>query len=191
VSGAAPDPGIPDDEILDRPRAYVRLTAETLATLPALAKAVEAFEPVPGPAGESVARWLREQALREPQEATIRARLSYGRVTGVYALCAAQVALAEDARAELGGLHYRTQPAVLLAQFARAADAEGTGGELLEHAVGATRRALWWIGATVLVVDPFDEATDGYWREHWGLKPSEQRVPGNRSLRRLWTAIPR
>lgn len=82
-------------------------------------------------------------------------------------------------------------PPVLLAQFARSADAEGVGGELLDHAVGATRRALWWIGATVLVVDPFDEATDSYWREHWGLKPSEQRVPGNRQLRHLWTAIPR
>jgi hypothetical protein len=93
-----------------------------------------------------VGRWLREQALREPQEATIRARLSYGQITGVYALCAAQVALAEDARTELGGLHYRTQPAVLLAQFARAADAEGIGGELLEHAVGAPRRALWGSG---------------------------------------------
>jgi len=169
----------------------VRLTVETLEALPALAEAVEAFEPVPGPAGESVARWLRERALQEPQEATIRARLSFGRITGVYALCAAQVALAEEARAELGGLHYRTQPAVLLAQFARAADAEGIGSELLEHAVGATRRALWWIGATVLVVDPFDEATDDYWRERWGLKPSEQRVPGNRRLHRLWTAIPR
>ena len=191
VSGVAPDPWVPGEEILERSRAYVRLTAETLAALPALAQAVEAFEPVPGPAGESVAVWLRERALQEPQEATIRARLSYGRITGVYALCAAQVALAEEARAELGGLHYRTQPAVLLAQFARAVDAEGIGGELLEHAVGATRRALWWIGATVLVVDPFDETTDGYWREHWGLKPSEQRVPGNRRLRRLWTAIPR
>ncbi len=191
MSGTAPDPGIPGDEILRLARAYVRLTVETLAAVPALAEALEAFEPVPGPAGESVATWLREQALREPQEATIRARLSYGRITGVYALCAAQVALAEDARAELGGLHYRTQPAVLLAQFARSVDAEGIGGELLQHAVGATHRALWWVGATVLVVDPFDEATDGYWREHWGLKPSDQRVPGNRRLRRLWTAIPR
>lgn len=80
---------------------------------------------------------------------------------------------------------------MLLAQFARSVDAAGIGGELLVHAVGVTRRALWWVGATVLVVDPFDEATDGYWREAWGLKPSEQRVPGNRRLRRLWTAIPR
>jgi len=43
----------------------------------------------------------------------------------------------------------------------------------------------------VLVVDPFDEDTDTYWREHWGLQRSEQRVPGNHQLKRLWAAIPR
>jgi hypothetical protein len=62
---------------------------------------------------------------------------------------------------------------------------------MLEHAAHTARLARHYVGATVLVVDPFDEATDSYWREHWGLKPSEQRVPGNRRLHRLWAAIPR
>jgi hypothetical protein len=118
-------------------------------------------------------------------------RLSHGRVTGVYALCAAQIALGSEERAHLGGVRYRTQPAILLAQFARSADAPGIGEELLGHVASTTQTALAYVGATVLVVDPFDDATAAYWQERWGLRSSEQPVPGHRRLRRLWTAIPR
>jgi hypothetical protein len=185
----ASDP--PPHDVLDQPLAYVRVDHDIIAALPELSDAIRAFTPVPGPAGESVATWLTDQALREPQEATVRVRLCQSKITGVYALCAAQVALSTDDREQLGGAHYRTQPAILLAQFARAADTPGIGGEMLEHAAHTARLARHYVGATVLVVDPFDEATDSYWREHWGLKPSEQRVPGNRRLHRLWAAIPR
>jgi len=178
-------------EILDRTRVYVRVDQSAIAALPELGDAIRSFEPVPGPAGESVAAWLTERALNEPQEATVRVRLSHGQVTGVYALCAAQVALGSDERAHLGGVHYRTQPAILLAQIARSAQASGIGAEMLTHAARTAQEALWYVGATTLVVDPFDEATEAYWREHWGLRPSAQRTPGNRQLRRLWTAIPR
>ena len=177
-------------DVLERARAYVRVDQRVVAALPELGEAIRSFQPVPGPAGESVAEWLADRALNEPQEATVRVRLSHGEVVGVYALCAAQVALSSEERAQLGGVHYRTQPAILLAQFARAADSPGIGGELLGHAASTAQEALLYVGATVLVVDPFDEATDAYWQERWGLRPSEQRVPGNRRLRRLWTAIP-
>jgi hypothetical protein len=182
--------GIPSI-LLRSARAYVRLDQDVIAALPKLGEAIRAFTPVPGPAGESVAEWLTDRALREPQEATVRVRLSHGRITGVYALCAAQVALGTEERAQLGGVHYRTQPAILLAQFARSADTPGIGGEMLEHAAYTTQLALHYVGATVLVVDPFDEDTDSYWREHWGFEPSEQGVPGNRRLKRLWAVIPR
>lgn len=89
-------------------------------------------------------------------------------------------------RAQLGGVHYRTQPAILLAQFARAADAPGVGAEMLRHADKIARRALPYIGATVLVVDPFDQDTAEMWREHFGFEDSDQAVPGNSSLRRQW-----
>lgn len=187
---SVPNPSL-SREILERERAYVRVNQQAVTALPELDEAIRSFEPVPGPAGESVAEWLAERALSEPQEATVRVRLSYGKVAGVYALCAAQVALSGEERAELGGVHYRTQPAILLAQFARATQASGIGTELFGHAARTAQQALSYVGATVLVVDPFDEATDAYWRERWGLRPSEQRVPGNRRLRRLWTAIPR
>ncbi len=180
----------PTRDVLEQPVAYVRVDQDVVVTLPGLGDAIQAFTPVASPAGESVAAWLSDRALREPQEATVRLRLSHGKVTGVYALCAAQVALSIEDRAQLGEVHYRTQPAILLAQFARATDAQGIGGEMLEHAAAMTQLALRYVGATVLVVDPFDEDTDSYWREHWGLAPSEQAVPGNRRLKRLWAAIP-
>jgi hypothetical protein len=175
--------------VLDEARAYVRLDQSVIAALPELDEAIKSFIPVPGPAGESVAEWLTKRALRDPQEATLRVRLSRGRITGVYALCAAQVALGTEERAQLGGVHYRTQPAILLAQFARSIDAPGIGEELFRHADGIARRTLRYIGATVLVVDPFDQETGEMWRERFGFQDSEQGVPGNRQLRRQWLSL--
>ncbi len=176
-------------DILDRARAYVRVDRRAIGALPELRAAIGAFQPVPSPAGESAAEWLAERALREPQEATVRLRLSHGRVTGVYALCAAQIALSSEERAQLGGVHYRTQPAILLAQFARAADTPGIGEEMLRHADSIARRALGYIGATVLVVDPFDQDAAEMWRGRFGFQNSEQPVPGNRRLRRQWLSL--
>ncbi len=179
----------PPHDLLERPRAYVRVDRDVVAAHPQLDAAIRAFQPVPNPAGESVAEWLTEQALKEPQEATVRLRLSHGKVAGVYALCAAQVALSREDRAQLGGVHYRTQPAILLAQFARAADTPGIGGELLRHADISARRALAYVGATVLVVDPFDHDTSAMWHEHFGFQDSQQSVPGNRELHRQWLSL--
>jgi hypothetical protein len=184
---SAPEP-IPR-EVLDQARAYVRVDRQAIAALPELGIAIDAFQPVASPAGDNAAEWLTERALREPQEATVRLRLSHGRVTGVYALCAAQIALSREERARLGDVHYRTQPAILLAQFARAADTPGIGDEMLQHADGVARRALRYIGATVLVVDPFDQDTAEMWRERFGFQDSEQPVPGHRRLRRQWLSL--
>ena len=176
-------------EVLGLARAYVRVDRQTITGLPELGEAIRAFRPVSNPPGESAAEWLAERALRQPQEATVRLRLSHGKVTGVYALCAAQIALSSEERAQLGGVHYRTQPAILLAQFARAADTPGVGEEMLQHADSSARRALRYVGATVLVVDPFDQDTAGMWRQRFGFEDSEQPVPGNRRLRRQWLSL--
>lgn len=185
---SALDPS-PSRDVLERARAYVRVDERVVAALPELREAIRSFQPVPGPAGESVAEWLVERALDMPQEATVRVRLSHGRVAGVYALCAAQVALSREERAQLGGVHYRTQPAILLAQFARAGGSPGIGDELLSHAVDTAHLALAYIGATVLVVDPFDEQTADMWQERFGFQDSEQPVPGNPRLRRQWLSL--
>lgn len=179
----------PTPEALRHGRAYLRVDREAVAALPALAEAIDAFQPVPGPAGESVGSWLKERALSEPQEAAVRVRLSDGHVTGVYALCAAQIALSRQERSQIGGVYYRTQPAILIAQFARSADTPGIGDEMMLHADATARRALHYIGATTLVVDPFDEDTAEMWRSRFGFQDSEQPVPGNRQLRRQWLSL--
>lgn len=183
-----PNP-LPSRDVLERARAYVRVDRRIVAALPELGEATRSFQPVPGPAGESVAEWLAERALSEPQEATVRVRLSHGKVAGVYALCAAQIALSREERAQLGGVHYRTQPAILLAQFARADGSPGIGEEMLQHANRIAQRALRYVGATVLVVDPFDSDTAEMWRQRFGFQDSEQPVPGNRTLRRQWLSL--
>ena len=91
--------------------------------------------------------------------------------------------------AQLGGVHYRTQPAILLAQFARTADTPGIGDEMLRHADTSARRALLYVGATALVVDPFDQDTAVMWQQRFGFQDSEQPVPGNPRLRRQWLIL--
>lgn len=185
---SAPDP-TPSRDVLERARAYVRVDRRVVAALPELGKAIRSFQPVPGRAGESVAEWLTERALNEPQEATVRLRLSHGKVAGVYALCAAQVALGREERAQLGGVHYRTQPAILVAQFARADNAPGIGEEMLQHANQIAQRALRYVCATVLVVDPFDSDTAEMWQQRFGFQDSQQPVPSSRPLRRQWLSL--
>ncbi len=72
---STPDP-TPSHDVLERARAYVRVDQRVVAALPELGEAIRSFEPVPGHAGESVAEWLVERALSEPQEATVRVRLN-------------------------------------------------------------------------------------------------------------------
>lgn len=179
----------PRSEALRRGRAYLHVDREAVAALPGPAAAIDAFRPVPGPAGESVAKWLKVRAFSEPQEATVRIRLSDGRVTGVYALCAAQIALSQQERSQLSGVYFRTQPTILIAQFVRSADTPGIGDEMMLHADAPARRALHHVGATALVVDPFDQDTAEMWRSRFGLQDSEQPVPGNRHLRRQWLSL--
>jgi hypothetical protein len=57
-----PDPS-PSHDVLERARAYMRVDRSVVAGLPELGEAIRAFQPVPGPAGESVAEWLAERAL--------------------------------------------------------------------------------------------------------------------------------
>jgi hypothetical protein len=71
----------------------------------------------------------------------------------------------------------------------RSTDTPGIGEEMLRHTDSSARRALRYIGATVLVVDPFDQDTAEMWRERFGFQDSEQPVPGNRHLRRQWLSL--
>jgi hypothetical protein len=60
---------------------------------------------------------------------------------------------------------------------------------MLQHANQTAQRALRYVGATVLVVDPFDSDTAEMWRQRFGFEDSEQPVPGNARLRRQWLSL--
>jgi hypothetical protein len=44
---------------------------------------------------------------------------------------------------------------------------------ILRHAVGIAQIGSRRVGAAVIAVDPFDAATEDYWRQHFGFRGSE------------------
>jgi hypothetical protein len=60
---------------------------------------------------------------------------------------------------------------------------------MLLHVDNIARRALRYVGATVLVVDPFDQDTAEMWRDRFGFQDSQQAVPGRSELHRQWLAL--
>lgn|SRR6185437_3739368 len=185
---SAPNP-LPSRDVLERARAYVRIDQRVVAALPELSEAIRSFQAVPGPAGESIAEWLTERALNEPQEATVRVRLGHGRVAGVYGLCAAQVALSREQRAQLGGVHL-PHPGSSPARAVR------SRGRLTRHRRrtldprGRHRTPSTGIHRRYRARSrPFDERTAEMWRERFGFQDSEQHVPGNARLRRQWLSL--
>jgi hypothetical protein len=156
---------------------------------PEVATAVKDFDAGARPAAQAATEWLRDRSLSG--ESAAHLYLENGRVRGFYALAAGQVALETTDRRRLG-LHYVTQPAFVVTWLAKAEGRFGgmDGERLLLHALGSARRALAYVGATVLALDPFDEETDGFWRNEYGFQPSA-RAPGGRILKRLWMPLDR
>jgi hypothetical protein len=156
--------------------------------VPELRAAVAAFESLPNDAGASVTDYLR--AYDFSREAVVRLLLSSGRVLGYYALAAASVRLPRSDHEE-HGLRYRRQPAILIGQLGRAIDAPPeTGRQLVLHAAATARRVSADVGATVLVLDPFDEETSNLWRGRYGFREADELVHARSRLHRLWTWLP-
>lgn len=167
-------------------RRFVRWTDEARSD-PTLRAAVDGFQPVDRPAGEAVARWLREVSLVQPVSATTYLLLLGERLAGFYALAPSRVELRPAHRRRLGDHLLPTVPAYLIAQLGRSAWAPGgTGENLVLHAIGTARRASEIAAAVVLVADPFDEATVGVWRS-WGFRSSQTRGP--HGLPRMWVPL--
>ena len=171
---------------------FVRWRPDVAGAFPELIDAIERFEPVPGEAGASCARWLREHALDTPAEATTRLLVADANLRGFYALANGEAELNYRSRAGLG-VGRRTQPAVLLAQVARSKTAPaGTGRLLVDHAIGAARRGTEFSAATVFALDPYDESTQQMWMDEYGFRRSEAPPPGRTredGLRRLWLPL--
>jgi len=165
---------------------WIHLTAEQLSADPALIRAIERFEAPPGHAGAAAASWLKERALREVSHIATYVLLIKGKVAGFYSLGMSEVELRTQHHKEVLASHPR-QGAVLILWLARAADA----ATILRHAVGIGQIGSRRVGAAVIAVDPFDSATEDYWRQHFGFRASltKRRDADGEQRSRLWMPL--
>jgi len=80
---------------------------------------------------------------------------------------------------------------VLILWLARATDADVGAAMILRHAVGIGQIGSRRVGAAVIAVDPFDAATENYWRQHFGFRASltKRRDANGEQRSRLWMPL--
>jgi hypothetical protein len=179
---------MPEAELIEHE--WIHLTAEQLSTDPGLVRAIEGFKAPAGRAGDAAAAWLKERALRETSHIATYVLLAEGRIAGFYSLGMSEVELRSQHRKGISASHPR-QGAVLILWFARAADASVDAETVLRHAVGIAQIGSRRVGAAVIAVDPFDAATEDYWRHHFGFRASlTRRIDADGQQRsRLWLPL--
>jgi hypothetical protein len=169
---------------------WIHLTAEQLSADPALVRAVGQFRAPPTPAGDAAASWLKGRALKEAGHIATYVLLVKDQIAGFYSLGMSEVELRTQHRKELLASHPR-QGAVLILWLARAAEAGVDAATILRHAVGIAQIGARQVGAAVIAVDPFDAATEDYWREHFGFRRSLTRRTdaAGHERNRLWLPL--
>lgn len=169
---------------------WIHLTAEQLGADAALVRAIEGFSAPTGRAGVAAAAWLKERALKETSHIATYLLLMKGEVAGFYSLGMSEVELRTQQRQKLSASHPR-QGAVLILWLARSADAEVGAETIFRHAAGIAQIGSRKVGAAVIAVDPFDSASEGYWREHFGFRASLTKKPDADGVQRsrLWLPL--
>ena len=169
---------------------WIHLTAEQLSADPALVRAIERFRAPSGNAGNAAASWLKGRALWETSHIATYVLLIKGKVAGFYSLGMSEVELRTQQRRGLSASHPR-QGAVLILWLARAREADVEAATILRHAVGIAQIGSRRVGAAVIAVDPFDAATEDYWRKHFGFRASLTKRPGADGTERspLWLPL--
>jgi hypothetical protein len=169
---------------------WVHLSGEQLSADPVLARAIERFQAPAGRPGDAAAAWLKERALKETSHIATYLLLVEGEVAGFYSLGMSEVELRSQHRKGLTASHPR-QGAVLILWLARAANAQVDAGAILRHAVGIAQIGSRSVGAAVIAVDPFDAATEEYWRDRFGFRASfTKRTDADGQERsRLWLPL--
>lgn len=169
---------------------WVHLSGEQLSADPALVRAIEGFQAPAGRPGNAAADWLKERALKEASHIATYVLLVEGEVAGFYSLGMSEVELRSQHRKWMAASHPR-QGAVLILWLARAADADVDAAVILRHAVGIAQIGSRRVGAAVIAVDPFDAATEGYWRDHFGFRASltKRTDADGRQRSRLWLPL--
>ena len=169
---------------------WIHLTAEQLSADPALVRAVERFRAPSTAAGDAATSWLRERALKETSHIATYVLLIGGEAAGFYSLGMSEVELRTSQRKKLSASHPR-QGAVLILWLARAANSGADAATILRHAVGIAQIGARQVGAAVIAVDPFDAATESYWRERFGFRSSLTRrtAADGEQRSRLWMPL--
>ncbi len=127
-----------------------------------VAAAVEAFESIPTPAGETESYWLRRESLWSYPSTITRVLVRDGLVQGYYSLTGSTVRLTNR--------HLRAlplpmanpnplQPATLISHLAKHRHATITADTILMHAVGVALEVAQLQGSVALVVEPHDETS--------------------------------
>jgi hypothetical protein len=169
--------------------AWVRWTPENASTRPDVAAALSRFSAPATPAGDAATAWLQEESLASHPSTITWLGMSGDEILGFFALCSSSVEMRRDHRRQAGSdSPLSTQPAALVAWFAVASTAAGTGMAdlMLRRGVFTARRAAEDQGALVLVVDPFDESAARYWRERHGFRTAKHPASGDP---RLWIRL--
>jgi hypothetical protein len=167
---------------------WVSWSPETAQARPEIEEAIEQFASLDIEAGRAAEAWLRESALPAHPACVTNMLLHEGGVQGYYALTMGEVQLSGNHRKRIG-VTFPRQGAVLIPWLARAREPTMPDGfeHLLLHAVGLGRRGAEFVGAAVIALDPFDEATAERWLAR-GFIPSQTVREGQppRLWRPLW-----
>jgi hypothetical protein len=169
---------------------WIHLTAEQLSADPGLVRAIERFQAPTGRSGDAAAAWLKERALKETGHVATYLLLVDDEVAGFYSLGMSEVELRSQHRKGISASHPR-QGAVLILWLARAAGASTDAATILRHAVGVAQIGSRRVGAAVIAVDPFDAATEDYWRQHFGFRASltKRTDADGQQRQRLWLPL--
>lgn len=165
---------------------WSREVAEARADIEA---AVARFQARPDlEAGRAATEWLRDRAADAHRGCVTRLMVADGAVQGFYSLSMSEVKLSTGDQRMLDEHHPR-QGAVLITWLARADDAvvDRVADQLLLHAVGVAREHASAVGATVLALDPYDEATAEMWRDRYGFRSSQ--TERGAKPRRMWKPL--
>ena len=171
-------------------REWVHLTAEQLGADAALVPAIERFRAPAGRAGDAAAKWLKDQAVKEASHIATYVLLRDGEVGGFYSLGMGEVELRTQQRKRLSADHPR-QGAALILWLARADHGDIDAATFLRHAIGIAQIGARYVGAAVVAVDPFDAATEKYWRQHFGFRASLTKTKDADGVQRsrLWLPL--
>jgi len=166
---------------------WVSWSPEVAEARPDIAEAVAGFRSLPVPAGEAAQAWLRDTALAAHPTCQTNVLVHLGSVQGYYALTMGEVELSSSDRKKIDAVHPR-QGAVLIPWLARTREPtmQDAFEHLLLHAVASARRGAGYVGAAVIALDPFDEATAEIWRAR-GFRRS--RTVRHNKPTRLWRPL--